>query len=125
MTTKKPKNRGALILFYAESEQPGWEGRKNPLGSLTNYLDEHQNRQNNPQIPQPGYRFPQFKKAPTADENRRLEVKEGDWVVTRVNRYFGESEDCEWGETIICYCKYEPIAGEWERVPTWEEVVSR
>ena len=122
MTTKKLRNKGALILFYAESEQPGWEERQNPLGGLTNYLDEHQNRQKNPQIPQLGDRIPQFRKTPVENETRRLEIKEGDWVVTRIHRYLRESEDCQWGETVICYCKYEPVASEWERVPTLAEL---
>ncbi|NET58993.1 MAG: hypothetical protein F6K47_23470 [Symploca sp. SIO2E6] len=122
MTTKKPNSRGVLILFYAESDEAGWENRRNPLGTLTDYLKEHQNRQSYPEIPQPGYRLPQIKRNLTTDEPDRLDSRDGDWIVTRVHRYSAMSGNCEWEETVICYCQYQPVTPQWERVPRLEEI---
>lgn len=103
------------ILFVAEPEQPGWENRKLPMGGLTDILEEHWDYSGS-EVPQVGDRFRQFLKVPEFVDAEFPEssthVREGDWVVTQIERYPAASPDPTKKEIVVCYCKFEPILSE-------------
>ncbi len=125
MTTKTKKK--ILILFYAESGESGWQERKNPMGGLTNYLKEHRCFSADAEIPLPGYRFPDYAHFPEYADSEfphsSTHWRESDWVVMRVERYPADGGRCEWDEVYFCYCKYEPIAPQWHKLPRVEEII--
>lgn len=101
------------IIFRAEARQPGWETRRSPVGGLTKFLKEYLDWSDKP-IPEPGYRFDQFLKVPeSVDSSRPLahtHYREGDWEVTRVERYPAGDHGAEFDEIVVCYCKFSPVA---------------
>lgn len=101
------------IIFRAEPRQPGWETRRSPVGGLTKFLKEYLDFSDKP-VPEPGYRFDQFIQVPEfvnpSRPKSRTHYREGDWVVTKVNRYPSHDPDAEFDEIVVCYCKFEPVA---------------
>lgn len=104
------------IIFHAEPNQPGWENRKLPMGGLTGILNEQWDYTLSDKIPVVGDRFrqflqveefvdPQFPKSST-------HVRDGDWVVTRVEQYAAIAQNSSKQEIVLCYCKFEPIMSE-------------
>lgn len=106
------------ILFHAESDQPGWETRKLPMGGLTDLLDEQWDYTSSGSIPQVGDRLRQFHRVeefidPQFPESS-THVREGDWIVNRVEHYPASSPDCSKQAIVVCYCKFEPVRSELE-----------
>ena len=103
------------IIFQAEPNQPGWESRFNPMGGLTDFLTEHRDFSGKGKIPKVGYRFPVFWRdegAATPENIGSTHYRQGDWVVTRVERYPAGSSDCSCSEIAVCYCSFCPIETE-------------
>lgn len=103
------------IIFQAEPNQPGWESRFNPMGGLTDFLTEHRDFSGKGKIPKVGYRFPVFLRdegAATPENIGSTHYRQGDWVVTRVERYPAGSSDCSCSEIAVCYCSFCPIETE-------------
>ncbi|MDX2213249.1 MAG: hypothetical protein SFY66_08160 [Oculatellaceae cyanobacterium bins.114] len=102
------------ILFLAEPNQPGWEERKLPMGGLTDILDEQWDYTGS-NLPQVGDRFRQFLKIESFADPEYPEssthVREGDWVITRVEQYAASSNVTQ-RQIVLCYCKYEPVITE-------------
>ncbi|MDY6783827.1 MAG: hypothetical protein SW833_15005 [Cyanobacteriota bacterium] len=125
MTTKTKKK--TPILFYAESGEPGWQERKNPMGGLTNYLKENRCFSSDPEIPTPGYRFQDYTTFPEFVNpefpNASTHWRKSDWIVTRVEQYPAGEEGCGWNEVYFCYCKYEPIEPQWHTLPQLDELI--
>jgi len=99
------------IIFHAEPNQPGWEERKLPMGGLTDILNEQWDYSG--RIPEVNDRFRQFLRIEEFVEPQSPQSsthsREGDWVVTRVERYPSGSADCSKREIVLCYCKFEPV----------------
>ena len=120
MTIKNSKNNKPILIIYrTEGLQPGWEERLDPTGSGTSFLTEHLSYAANPTIPKVGERLSQFTRLP----NEETQVREGDWQVSRVEKYSSDDESGEWGVIYVCYCTYSPIEQKWQRVPALEELV--
>ena len=106
------------IIFHAEPEQPGWESRKLPMGGLTDILDEQFDYTAKGSIPKVGDRLRQFLRIPDFVDERFPEssthVRDGDWVVTRVESYSPNHHDCSKREIVICYCSFDPIRSQLE-----------
>ncbi len=116
-------NSETWIIFYAEPEQPGWETRKLPMGGLTDILDEQLDYTEKGSIPKVGDRLRQFLRIPDFASKRFPEssthVRDGDWVVTRVESYSPKSHDCSKREIVVLLT----ISGDIERaMPTSEEI---
>lgn len=123
MTTKI--ETGWSIIFKAEpNSKYGWSQREDGIGGLTNILAEHSYYDPDSKVPEPGYRLSQFQPNSLENEQGGLSRRDGDWVVTKVERYQAISSECDCSEVIICYCKYNPVPEQWERVPTLEELAS-
>ena len=101
------------IVYKTESmSDRGWEERMlMPRQSLTNILEENWSAEENPKIPEPGHRTRAYK---TDDEDAITHAREGDWVVTRVEKFASFDTDTR---IVVCYCKYEAIEPQWEEVP--------
>lgn len=101
------------IVYKTESmSDRGWEERMlMPDRSLTNILEENWSASERPTIPQPGDRTRAYKSSDMDD--KITHAREGDWVVTRVERF--ASFDTE-NRIVVCYCKYDPIEPEWKEV---------
>lgn len=127
MTTKMTsrQKKRVLILFYAETGEPGWKERFNPSGSLTNYLKEHRCFSTQPDIPQPGYRFFEYTQLPEHIDplypNSDTHWREGNWVVSRTEGY-KPLRNTEWDEVYFCYCRYQPIQAEWQKINRLEQL---
>lgn len=124
-------NKETWIIFHCDGEQPGWENRKNPMGNLTDILDEHWDYTLDGSMPKIGDRLRQFHRVEGFEDAiaplSSTHVRDGDWIVTRIDRYPAASEDCEKREIVVCYCKFSPIASQLEllpkpEVPTMQEV---
>ncbi|MCL1470396.1 hypothetical protein [Argonema antarcticum] len=104
------------IIFHAEPDQPGWENRKLPMGGLTGILDEQWDYTGSGQIPQVGERFRQFLQIEAFSDPQfpksSTHSREGDWVVTGVERYSATSPDCSKLEIVLCYCKFDPVVSD-------------
>jgi len=48
--------------------------------------------------------------------------REGDWVVTRIERYPSGNADCSKREIVLCYCKFEPVLSALEPMGRGEPV---
>ena len=111
-------NSETWIIFHAEPEQPGWEDRKLPMGGLTDILEEQLDYTEKGSIPQVGDRLRQFLHiAEFASErfpDSSTHVRDGDWVVTRVERYLPNSPNSSKGEIVVCYCAFDPIVSQRE-----------
>lgn len=94
------------ILFHAKPEQPGWEARKLPMGGLTDLLDEQWDYTNRGSMPQVGDRLRQFHRVEEFVDpqfpDSSTHVRDGDWVVTRVEHYAAASPNCSKQEIIVC-----------------------
>jgi hypothetical protein len=101
------------IVYKTESmSDRDWEERMlMPRQSLTDILEENWSAEENPTIPQIGDRTRAYK---TDDKDAITHAREGDWVVTRVEKFASFDTD---KRIVICYCKYAPIAPQWEKVP--------
>ena len=82
-----------------------------PDKSMTNILEENWSAEKTPRIPQPGDRTRAYKYSDSSDNITH--AREGDWVVTRVERFASFDTD---NRIAVCYCKYDPIEPQWEEV---------
>lgn len=107
---------GTWIIFHAEPDQPGWEGRRLPEGGLTGILNESWDFSKRGQIPQVGERFRQFLQIEEFVEpghpKTPTHTREGDWVVTRVEHYPAGDANNTRKEIVVCYCRFDPIESE-------------
>lgn len=112
------------IIFHAEPNQPGWEERKLPMGGLTDILNEQWDYSG--RIPEVGERFRQFLRIEEFVEPQypqsSTHSREGDWVVTRIERYPSGNADCSKREIVLCYCKFEPVLSALEPMGRGEPV---
>ena len=101
------------IVYKTENmSDPGWEERMlMPRNSLTNILEENWSSQENPKLPKPGDRTHAYKSE--SDDGDITHTREGDWVVTRVERFASFDTSMR---IVVCYCRYEPIQPEWKEV---------
>jgi len=94
------------------------ETRKLPMGGLTDILDEQLDYTEKGSIPKVGDRLRQFLRIPDLASERFPEssthVRDGDWVVTRVESYSPKSHDCSKREIVVCYCSFDPIISQLE-----------
>ncbi|MEB3342589.1 hypothetical protein [Okeania sp.] len=100
------------IVYKTEGmSEHGWEERiLMPRQSLTDILEENWSAEENPTIPEIGDRTRAYK---TDDQDAITHAREGDWIVTRVEKFASFDTDTR---IVICYCKYAPIAPQWEEV---------
>ncbi|MBO1351346.1 MAG: hypothetical protein EBE86_030085 [Hormoscilla sp. GUM202] len=106
------------IVYKTESmSDRGWEERMlMPDKSITNILEENWSVSDfsgtvKPAIPQPGDRTRAYKSSESSDDITY--AREGDWVVTRVERFASFDTD---NRIVVCYCKYDPPSRKWEQV---------
>ena len=101
------------IVYKTESMSDGdWEERMlMPRQSLTDILEENWSAEENPTIPKIGDRTRAYQ---TDDNDAITHGREGDWVVTRVERFASFDSD---RRIVVCYCKYAPITPQWEKIP--------
>ncbi len=113
------------IVYKTESmSASGWSERMlMPEESLTNILEENWSSEQTLTIPQSGDRTRAYKYS-DMDENI-THAREGDWVVTRVERFASfDTDNC----IVVCYCKYDLIEPEWREVrrgPSVNELLQR
>lgn len=103
------------IVYKAEDmDAPGWEERKiMPRGSLTDILWENWSSEKNLKLPQPGDRTRDYR------SGDRALVKEGDWLVSRVEQFSSFDTDTR---IVVAYCQYEPVEGEWQELKRGQPV---
>ena len=101
------------IVYKTEAmNYPGWEDRMlMPKGSLTNILEENWSAEENPTIPEPGDRTRTYKSE--SEDGSITHASQGDWVVTRVERFASFDTDMR---IVVCYCKYEPVEPQWQEI---------
>jgi hypothetical protein len=105
-------NETWIVYKTEKMSDRGWEERMlMPRQSLTDILEENWSAEENPTIPKIGDRTRAYK---ADDRDAITHAREGDWVVTRVERFASFDTDMR---VVICYCKYDPIAPQWEQVP--------
>lgn len=101
------------IIFHAEPDQPGWENRKLPMGGLTDILDEQWDYTSTGAIPQVGDRLRQFLQVEEFVDPKfpgsSTHVRDGDWVVTKVEKYLPAGDRQSKQAIVLCYCKFEPL----------------
>ena len=109
------------IVFRVHKQQPGWEDRKYAhTGSLTKTLAEHYDCSDS-QIPEVGYRPPEFIKLEQFVDPGYPEAKthyrSSDWEVVSVETYSPDATDTGFDMVVICHCKYSPIGSAFELMP--------
>lgn len=101
------------IIWVAEPEQPGWENRKLPMGGLTDILDEQWDYTSSGAIPQVGDRLRQFLQVEEFIDSKfpgsSTHVRNGDWVVSRVEEYLPSGDERSKKAIILCYCRFDPV----------------
>jgi len=123
MTTKinSIKCKPTLKIYRTDGAQAGWEKRLDAIGSGTYLLHEEMDYSRNRTIPKIGDRLGESKRFADGEIYHR----QSDWLVAKVQSYPAVGEDCDWDEIILCYCQFEPIESQWERVATLEEIVAQ
>lgn len=95
------------VIFKTENPSAhGWEDRVLlPSGSLTDILAQHICTNS---IPEVGDRLREF-----AELDDETHGRDGDWVVSKVELFssFDTSD-----KVVLCYCQYQPITPEWEKL---------
>lgn len=106
-------NSETWIVFKAETmSAPGWEERKLlPEGAITDILCEEWDSSG--QLPTVGSRIREYATLDDPERGGITHGRDGDWVVTRIHQF--SSFDTE-GRIIVCYCSYQPIAPNWEKL---------
>lgn len=114
------KRKPTLKIYRADGSQPGWEKRCDSIGSSTYFLHEEMDYSSNRTFPKIGDRMGESKRFSDGEIYHR----ESDWLITKIQHYPALDENCDWDEIILCYCKFEPVESNWEKVPTLEELVA-
>ena len=100
------------IIFVAEPEEPGWENRKLPMGGLTDILDEQWDYTSSGATPQVGDRLRQFLQVEEFIDPKfpgsSTHVRDGDWLVSRIEEYLPSGGESSKKAIILCYCRFEP-----------------
>jgi hypothetical protein len=102
------------IIFRAEwREEQGAENRLLAhTGACTDILAEHFDSSNR-EIPQPGYRVPQFHNVPAFDDPQFPDTNthwcRGNREVVWVEQYQTGTAESKFEMVVICYCQYSPI----------------
>lgn len=107
------KGKTWIVYKAADDEDgEGWlERRLMPGGGLTNILWEVWDYGSHP-LPEVGSRTRDYTNLEDPG-NGLTHGKDGDWVVSRVQRFADE----ESGDRIaICWCRYDPIEPRWEEL---------
>lgn len=88
------------------------------MGGLTNILDEQWDYTGKGNLPQVGDRLRQFLRieefADPQFPKSSTHVRDGDWVITQVERYIPADGEYSKQAIVLCYCKFEPILSELE-----------
>jgi hypothetical protein len=113
------------IIFRADwREEQGAENRLLAhTGACTDILTEHFDSSNR-EIPQPGYRIPQFHNVPAFDDAQFPGTSthwcRGNWEVVRVEQYPTGTAESEFEMVVICYCQYSPIQAQLKPIKPME-----
>lgn len=113
-------SKPTLRIYRTDGAQPGWEKRFDSIGSGTYLLHEEMDYSSNRTILKIGDLLGESKRFPDGEIYHR----QSDWAIVKVQRYPAVGEDCDWDEIVLCYCQFEPIESQWERVQTLEEIVA-
>ncbi|MCP2731967.1 hypothetical protein [Limnofasciculus baicalensis] len=109
------------IIYKTETmSDRGWEDRKlTPSQSLTDILSEEWDWSGK-DFPQIGSRFREYENLEDPG-NGASHGKYGDWVVTKIHHF--SSPDTE-QRIIVCYCSYQPIEPNWEKLNRVKSLVA-
>ncbi len=111
------------IVYKTETmSDDGWEDRcLMPSGSITDILNEEWSSRPNEKVPKIGTRFRDYTNLEDPG-NGITHGRDGDWVVTRTQEYLANDESGD--RVIICYCSYQPISPNWEKLKRIEPPVA-
>ncbi|NET42664.1 hypothetical protein [Okeania sp. SIO2B3] len=109
------------IVYKTENRNDyGWEDRMlMPRESLTNILWENWTYQEKPTIPQIGDKTTFRCRDRTRNYKSESENgftthgRDGDWVVTRVEKFVSPDTD---KKVFVCNCKYDPVEPKWSLI---------
>jgi hypothetical protein len=101
------------IVYKAETmSASGWEERKLlPEGAITDILCEEWDSSG--QLPSVGSRIREYVAIEDPECGGITHSRESDWVVTRIQQF--SSFDTE-ERILVCYCSYQPIKANWEKI---------
>ena len=101
------------IVYKTETmSASGWEERQLlPFGSITDILCEEWDSSG--QLPTVGSRIRQYAAIEDPEGGGITHGRDGDWVVTRTQQF--SSFDTE-ERILVCYCSYQPIEANWEKL---------
>lgn len=101
------------IVYKAETmSSPGWEERKLlPRDSLTDILWE--NWSSSGRLPSLGSRIREYANIENPEQGGITHGRDGDWVVERICHFSSTDTD---QKIIVCYCSYQPIEANWEKL---------
>lgn len=116
------KNKETWIIYKTEenSSTIGWENRTLPDGGLTDILAEEHDYRPQLKYPRVGDRLAIFENPHVEGEAKHLDpthVREGDWVVSKVEIFGANLPTYLIQEIVVCYCTHEPITPEWKELP--------
>lgn len=101
------------IVYKTETmSASGWEERKLlPEGAITDILCEEWDSSG--QLPTVGSRIRQYANIENPEQGGITHGRDGDWVVTRIQQFSSFDTD---QRIIVCYCSYQPIEANWEKL---------
>lgn len=108
-------NQETWIIYKTETmSDHGWRERYlMPSKSITNILHEEWSSKPNKKAPLIGSRFRNYTNLEDPG-NGITHGCDGDWVVTRTQEY--SADDDSGDRVIICYCSYQPITPNWQKL---------
>lgn len=106
-------NPETWIIYKTETTgATGWEERKLvPSQSLTDILSEEFDWSGK-NFPKVGDRFRQYENLEDLGDGA-THGKDGDWIVTKIHHFSSPDTD---QRVIVCYCSYQPIKPNWEKL---------
>ena len=107
-------NPRSWIVYKTEGDDPGWRERQLlPSNAMTDILNEEWSSRLNEKVPEIGERFRDYTNLEDPG-NGITHGRDGDWVVTRTQEYLANDDSGD--RVIICYCSYQPITPNWEKL---------
>lgn len=108
-----------IIFRTASASAKGWEQRKLAhTDALTGILAEYFDSSNSP-LPKVGDRpreFCRFEEADPEGIGGSTHSRASDWVITKVDKFVQESSETKYSTVIICWCEYDPIEPNWQKI---------
>lgn len=106
-------NPETWIVYKAETmSAPGWEDRQLlPAGSITDILGEEWDSSG--QLPNLGSRIREYTNLDNPERGGITHGRDGDWVVTRIHQFSSPDTPTR---IVVCYCSYQPITPNWEKL---------